>query len=327
MPWLPSTCSSSAITRSIGTVGPALRRRQQADLHVPAARAQAADRVLAGDRRAPSASSETCAPPPVSSATAAGDVARAPSTRVLGAELAGQLQRAGGDVDGDHPGAGRGRDLHRRQPDPAAAVHRHPLPRAARAPTCTTARKAVAYRQPRRGRGRRGPARRAAATRLTSAASSATNSASEPQWVKPGWVWRAHTCCSPAAHCAQRAAGVDERHGHPVARAPSSAPPLADRGDRAGQLVTGHVRQDDVGVVPLPGVPVAAADARWPPPARPRRRPAARGAATSRTERTAEESNDQCRAPRIPALPWYAPDDRVHLSGTGCVHVGQRAVL
>jgi hypothetical protein len=56
------------------------------------------------------------------------------------------------------------------------------------------------------------------------------------------------------------AAGADERHGHPV-----TDPPTADLGadarDRPRQLVPRHVREHDVGVVPLPAVPVAAADA------------------------------------------------------------------
>ena len=41
------------------------------------------------------------------------------------------------------------------------------------------------------------------ATRFTSAWSSATYWANEPQWVKPGWVWRSHTCWSPAAQAGQ----------------------------------------------------------------------------------------------------------------------------
>ncbi len=56
-------------------------------------------------------------------------------------------------------------------------------------------------------------------------------------------------------------AGADERHGDPVAGPPPSHPG-AHRLDDPGEFVAGHVRQGDVGVVPLPAVPVAAAQPR-----------------------------------------------------------------
>jgi hypothetical protein len=51
-----------------------------------------------------------------------------------------------------------------------------------------------------------------------------------------------------------------EGHGHPLAALPILNV-LAYLDDGAGQLVPWHMRQFDVGVVPLPAVPVAAADA------------------------------------------------------------------
>ncbi len=74
-------------------------------------------------------------------------------------------------------------------PQPCTATH---SPGATR-PCCTTARKAVANRQPSEAAVAYDMPS-GTATRLTSAWSSATYSAKEPQWVKPGWVWRSHTC-------------------------------------------------------------------------------------------------------------------------------------
>ena len=80
--------------------------------------------------------------------------------------------------------------------------------------------------------------------------------------MKPGWVCRSHTCCSPAAQAvqdpqAQTNGTVTRVAGQPAAHVG------ADRLDDARQLVAGDVRQDaDVGVVALPAVPVAAAQPR-----------------------------------------------------------------
>ena len=56
------------------------------------------------------------------------------------------------------------------------------------------------------------------------------------------------------------AAGADEGGGHAVAGAPAGHR-LAGRLDDAGEFVAGDVREGDVGVVTLPAVPVAAAEA------------------------------------------------------------------
>ena len=249
---------------------------------------------------APSASSETCAPPPVSSSTAAGTSRRRP--RACSAPSARARSRARRrDVDGDHPGAGRRRDLDRGEPHAAAPVHRDPFagPHPAR----------PARRPGRRSRtgspARRpwpGPARRGRRTRLTSAASRATNSASDPQCVKPGWVWRAHTCCSPAAHWAQVPAGVDERHGHPVTRPTVRVVPRRPRPPSPASSWPGTCGSDDVRVVAPPGVPVAAADpaGRHPDDDAARRR--LRIADLPHLERTTEGVEDQRAHGRQPAL-------------------------
>jgi hypothetical protein len=98
--------------------------------------------------------------------------------------------------------------------------------------------------------------------------------------------------------------GVDEGHGHPVA-GPPPAHARPDRGDGAGQFVAGHVRQDDVGVVPLPGVPVAAADAAG---SHPDDDAAGRGVGDGHvhhTERAAEALEHQCTHPG--SLPHRSP--------------------
>ncbi len=169
-----------------------------------------------------------------------------------------QGQRAGRDVDGHHPGAGGDRDLHRGQPDAAAAVHGDPLARADLPDL---------HDGPERGRD----------AAPQSGGRHEGQAVGERDEVDVGGVQRDElgegaavgeaglgllradlllTCRADRAP----AAGADERDGHPVPR-PPAAHPVADRLDRARELVAGHVRQRDVGVVPLPAVPVAAAHA------------------------------------------------------------------
>ena len=57
------------------------------------------------------------------------------------------------------------------------------------------------------------------------------------------------------------AAAADEGRGHAIADAPA-ADLAADRGNRTGKLVSRHMRQHDVGIMPHPAVPVAAAKPR-----------------------------------------------------------------
>ena len=102
-----------------------LRRRQQADLHVPAARAQAADRVRAGDRGAEGVERDVRAP-----AGQLGDRRRhvaAAVHRVLGAELAGQRQRRRARrrrrPPGRRPPPRSARRTARRPPQPCTATH------------------------------------------------------------------------------------------------------------------------------------------------------------------------------------------------------------
>ena len=151
---------------------------------------------------APRASSETCAPPPVSSAHRRRHVVAAVAPRARRrAPAPGRARRARRRPR--RPGRRRPTAIWTADsptpPQPCTATHSPGRTR----PTCTTARNAVAYRQPSAAAVARSSSS-GTATRFTSAASRATNSASEPQWVNPGWVWRAHTWCSPAAHCAHR---------------------------------------------------------------------------------------------------------------------------
>ena len=126
MPWLPSSCSSSAITRSIGTSGRPAR--------AAAGRPARAGRGGAGSATefdavagAPSASRDTWAPPPVSSATAAA-TSSAPSTACSAPSSPGQRQRAGRRRRRRSPARpAAAAIMHRGQPDPAAAVHGQPL--------------------------------------------------------------------------------------------------------------------------------------------------------------------------------------------------------
>ena len=57
------------------------------------------------------------------------------------------------------------------------------------------------------------------------------------------------------------AAAADERHRNPIADSPPRHT-FADACDGAGELMTGHVRQHDVRIVPHPAMPVAPAKAR-----------------------------------------------------------------
>ena len=176
MPWEPSSSSSRAITRSIGSRG----GRPAAARPARGARACAGPRIelATADSSLPIASSETCAPPPVSSRTSARRRAdrrpRRPRRRAPRSSAASETSRPTTRA----PSAER--DHHRRQADAAAAVHRDPLARrrAARParPRGRRSRSGSRARRPRRSRRSSG-----SATRLTSAQSSATSSANEPQ--------------------------------------------------------------------------------------------------------------------------------------------------
>ena len=103
-----------------------LRLRREADLEVAAALAERVDRVPAGGGDAERVDRHVRAP-----AREIEDGGRGIALgRVHGRDRA-QLLREGEllvrDVDRDHVGAERGRDLHRREPHAAAAVHRDPL--------------------------------------------------------------------------------------------------------------------------------------------------------------------------------------------------------
>ena len=150
----------------------------------------------------PSASRDNWAPPPVSSRTAAA----VSSTVAAFTHSTAPNFRASSSAPGDTSTATT------RAPEAAAIITaERPTPPqpctathspAATRPCWTTARYAVANRQPSEAAVPKDISS-GMATRFTSAWSSATNSANEPQCVKPGWVCRSHTCWSPAAQDGQ----------------------------------------------------------------------------------------------------------------------------
>ena len=87
----------------------------------------------------PSASSATCAPPPVASTHGRRGVAGARVQGGLGAQLAREGELGGVDVDGGHARALRHGDHHRREADAAAAVHGDPVALRGRPCTATAA--------------------------------------------------------------------------------------------------------------------------------------------------------------------------------------------
>jgi len=144
----------------------------------------------------PSASTETCAPPPVISAIAAAGspapactVNEAPSSRARSSAGAAtstattRAPRAAPIITADSP----------TPPQPCTASQSPARTR----PCAVTARKAVANRQPRLAAATKSTSS-GTATRFASAAWIATSSANEPGPVKPGWVWCGHTWASPA---------------------------------------------------------------------------------------------------------------------------------
>jgi len=154
---------------------------------------------VAGD---PSASTETCAPPPVispimaaGSAAAASTVASAPSSLArFSAETATSVATtrapsAAPIITADSP----------TPPQPCTASQSPARTR----PCAVTARKAVANRQPRQAAATKSTAS-GSAIRFASAAWTATSSAKDPGPVNPGWVCRGHTWASPARQYSQR---------------------------------------------------------------------------------------------------------------------------
>ena len=194
----------------------------------------------------------------MSSATALAGVVEPPGVEHrLRAERLGQPQRAGGHVDGDDPRAGRDRDLDGRQPDPAAAVHRDPLA----GPDLPD----LHHRPPGGGvaaaeRGGGGEGQLPGQRDQVDVGGVQHDLLGERAPVREARLRLAQADLVVAGQARRAAAaGAHERDGDPVAD-PPPAYAVADRRHGAGQLVAGHVRQHDVGVVPLPGVPVAPAD-------------------------------------------------------------------
>ena len=303
MPWLPSSSSSQGDRPAPSGPPAAPRAGGSSPTWTCRPRGRRPAIELSQVTGAPSASSDRCAPPPVE----LGDRGRRrrprPSTRASAPSSRASSSAAGETSTATTRRPGRDRDLTADSPTPPQPCTATHSPGRTR-PCWTTARKAVANRQPR-------PAAVAKVEIVRDGDEvdvgrvERDDSASEPQWVNPGWVWASQTWWSPAAHWAHASAGVHERHGHPVARPASARTSGADRRDRAGQLVPGHVRQDDVGVVALPAVPVAAADAarRHPDDDAVRRRVRGRAPPAPRADRRRSRRRGRARPPACRAHP------------------------
>jgi hypothetical protein len=177
---------------------------------------------------------------------------------VLGAEFPGPVERRAGHVDRDHPGAEGRADVHGRQPDPATAVHREPLPLAQPG---VAGERPVGGGEPAAQAGRGDKVHGVRQRHQVRVRGMDGHLLGErPGAGEPGLgLIRADLGVARLAVLTP-AATADERHRDPVAR-----PPPGHRrpgpGDGPGQFVPGDVRQRD-GVVPLPGVPIRPAHPR-----------------------------------------------------------------
>lgn len=154
---------------------------------------------MAGD---PNASTDTCAPPSVSSATTTAGSAK-PASTVSDAPSSRARLSAGEDTSTATtraPSAAPIITADRPTPPQPCTASQSP---ARIRPCAVTARKAVANRQPRHAAATKSTAS-GTATRFVSAARTATSSANEPGAVNPGWVCRGHTCASPARQYSHR---------------------------------------------------------------------------------------------------------------------------
>ena len=235
----------------------ALDRRQQADLDVPAPPAQAEDRVGAGLLAAHGVDGDVAAPAG-EGGDRRGDVAPVRAQRVLRAELAGEGERLRVAVDRDHASAQCPGDHHRAEPHPAGSDHGDPLPLGEARPVGQgPVRRGEPA--PQRGRGGEvdvlGDGHEVRVGPVQGDVLGEGPPVGEPRLLLSGADLRV----AGAAPLAP-AAAADEGDGHPVPGAPA-AHARPHRDDHPGQLVPGDVGQRDL-VVPGPGVPVAAAQAR-----------------------------------------------------------------
>ncbi|MEY9198085.1 hypothetical protein ABIA16_003201 [Sinorhizobium fredii] len=206
----------------------------------------------------PSASIETCAPPPVISLTASATfsvpraliAATAPSVRA-NASFSSEMSMAMGLAP-----SGRG-DHDRRKTDAAAAVHRHPFT-ASDAGLVGDRPEGCGEAAAEAGGGRKIHALRQVHEVLLGEVECDIFGEGTPMGEARLELRLADLLVAGAAFAAAAAAG-NEGHGHPVADlvVEDAAP---GGGDRSGQFVAGHMRQADVRVVPHPAVPVAAAE-------------------------------------------------------------------
>src|SRR3954454_1255565 len=188
------------MTRSIGTAPASAPRSRPTWTCRPRGRRHCTDaRQVAA---LPRASIETCAPPPVTSRTAAlGSPVRASTTDSAPSRRASSSAAA--DTSTATTRAPRAAAIivaaSPTPPQPKIATH---SPAATR-PCAVTARYAVAKRQPRPAAVTKSSAS-GNGTTLPSARGTATNSANEPQPVNPGWYCSSHTCGAPARQVGHR---------------------------------------------------------------------------------------------------------------------------
>src|SRR5262249_10954889 len=180
--------------------------------------------------------------------------------RVRGSGLTGESEFLVRNIDADNVRAESARNHHRRQPDPAASMHRDPL----------AGSKPGLLRDAAKRR------RKAAAERSGVDELHLIGKADEVnvgEWQGDIFGERAGTCETRlklvfadllvARETVNTGSTAErERGSHPVPGPPSPRV-RTDSGDHAGELMAGYMRESpDVRVMPLPAVPVAPAQAR-----------------------------------------------------------------
>ncbi len=171
---------------------------------------------------------------------------------MLGAEVTGPAESRPGHIHRDDPRAEGRADVHGRQADPAAAVHREPLP--GPQPGVPGQRPVGGGEPAAQAGGGHGVHRVRQAHQVGVRGVDGHPLGERPGAGEPGLgLVRADLrLARPAVLTPAAAAG--ERHRDPVA-GPPAGHRRASLGDGPGQFVPGNVREADR-VVPLPGVPV-----------------------------------------------------------------------
>jgi hypothetical protein len=175
-----------------------------------------------------------------------------------GSQFRCQLQDLGVDVHRDHFGPNRRGNYHGRQTDSAAAVDRHPL---------TGRHPALCHDGPERGGESAPEAGRSYEVHVVRQTHEIDfgvvdrhQLGKRPPVSESGLGLVVANLVIPARALRARTAAADEWHGHPIAPLPCGHL-AAGFLNGAGQLVPRYVRQPaDVGVMPQPTMPIAAAD-------------------------------------------------------------------